>query len=159
MCWRTLKMLSAMPCGIFCGAKICGMQSRRWMCRPIPKRLPRRRHRAPTNQLGHRSVEDQRRDSERRLEMQFIRMTMVVAFVVAALPGFAKDKEAQFKSVEAKHFERAEGVELSPEFTDYLYAELRRSEEHTSELQSRLHLVCRLLLEKKKILILPSITL
>src|SRR2546429_1009636 len=28
--------------------------------------------------------------------------------------------------------------------------ELHRSEEHTSELQSRLHLVCRLLLEKKK---------
>src|SRR2546422_8050500 len=27
---------------------------------------------------------------------------------------------------------------------------LDRSEEHTSELQSRLHLVCRLLLEKKK---------
>src|SRR2546422_2185734 len=26
-----------------------------------------------------------------------------------------------------------------------------RSEEHTSELQSRLHLVCRLLLEKKKV--------
>src|SRR2546429_4567389 len=33
----------------------------------------------------------------------------------------------------------------------------RRSEEHTSELQSRLHLVCRLLLEKKKkIKTLPS---
>src|SRR2546422_1645929 len=29
-------------------------------------------------------------------------------------------------------------------------AALSRSEEHTSELQSRLHLVCRLLLEKKK---------
>src|SRR3989449_8422357 len=29
-------------------------------------------------------------------------------------------------------------------------AQLGRSEEHTSELQSRLHLVCRLLLEKKK---------
>src|SRR2546422_5405638 len=28
-----------------------------------------------------------------------------------------------------------------------------RSEEHTSELQSRLHLVCRLLLEKKKMVI------
>src|SRR2546429_1545905 len=28
-----------------------------------------------------------------------------------------------------------------------------RSEEHTSELQSRLHLVCRLLLEKKKIIL------
>src|SRR2546422_7485202 len=30
------------------------------------------------------------------------------------------------------------------------WAESIRSEEHTSELQSRLHLVCRLLLEKKK---------
>src|SRR2546429_4487155 len=29
-------------------------------------------------------------------------------------------------------------------------ATVQRSEEHTSELQSRLHLVCRLLLEKKK---------
>src|SRR2546422_5177796 len=36
----------------------------------------------------------------------------------------------------------------------------QRSEEHTSELQSRLHLVCRLLLEKKKksvsIMVSPS---
>src|SRR2546429_5372106 len=31
-----------------------------------------------------------------------------------------------------------------------LFPHLSRSEEHTSELQSRLHLVCRLLLEKKK---------
>src|SRR2546427_7567334 len=31
-----------------------------------------------------------------------------------------------------------------------LYAEARRSEEHTSELQSQSNLVCRLLLEKKK---------
>src|SRR2546429_1535817 len=30
------------------------------------------------------------------------------------------------------------------------WARLQRSEEHTSELQSRLHIVCRLLLEKKK---------
>src|SRR6266436_9726883 len=35
------------------------------------------------------------------------------------------------------------GTSCSPIFTT-------RSEEHTSELQSRLHLVCRLLLEKKK---------
>src|SRR2546422_7257569 len=33
---------------------------------------------------------------------------------------------------------------------DETYGRLKRSEEHTSELQSRLHLVCRLLLEKKK---------
>src|SRR5687768_17902167 len=31
-----------------------------------------------------------------------------------------------------------------------------RSEEHTSELQSRLHLVCRLLLEKKKQQVSPA---
>src|SRR2546429_5646705 len=38
------------------------------------------------------------------------------------------------------------------------YQNLRafRSEEHTSELQSRLHLVCRLLLEKKKSLLQTS---
>src|SRR5690625_6094182 len=38
------------------------------------------------------------------------------------------------------------------ERNDYLpaYANWTRSEEHTSELQSRGHLVCRLLLEKKK---------
>src|SRR2546422_3972495 len=34
-----------------------------------------------------------------------------------------------------------------------------RSEEHTSELQSRLHLVCRLLLEKKKKIIEHNIRL
>src|SRR2546422_6866645 len=33
---------------------------------------------------------------------------------------------------------------------EYVLNALPRSEEHTSELQSRLHLVCRLLLEKKK---------
>src|SRR2546429_1424870 len=32
----------------------------------------------------------------------------------------------------------------------YIRSLAKRSEEHTSELQSRLHLVCRLLLEKKK---------
>src|SRR5437660_9578026 len=42
---------------------------------------------------------------------------------------------------------------ISPIQSSALYDErhpLRRSEEHTSELQSRGHLVCRLLLEKKK---------
>src|SRR5690554_7764983 len=40
------------------------------------------------------------------------------------------------------------GVDLSPSKSFLKYAS--RSEEHTSELQSRPHLVCRLLLEKKK---------
>src|SRR3712207_6884104 len=37
-----------------------------------------------------------------------------------------------------------------PPFDHVLSARLDRSEEHTSELQSRQYLVCRLLLEKKK---------
>src|SRR2546422_9700576 len=38
-----------------------------------------------------------------------------------------------------------------PVFVAYVMRDVdARSEEHTSELQSRLHLVCRLLLEKKK---------
>src|SRR5690554_1822930 len=43
---------------------------------------------------------------------------------------------------------RIDGVEFSSSNKDAL--ESQRSEEHTSELQSRPHLVCRLLLEKKK---------
>src|SRR2546422_1239765 len=42
-------------------------------------------------------------------------------------------------------------IPISGSAYTYAYATLgERSEEHTSELQSRLHLVCRLLLEKKK---------
>src|SRR2546422_11180006 len=46
----------------------------------------------------------------------------------------------------------AGGVQRGGERADAGGGALRgRSEEHTSELQSRLHLVCRLLLEKKKL--------
>src|SRR2546429_2735271 len=41
---------------------------------------------------------------------------------------------------------------LNPPESSGLSPWTQRSEEHTSELQSRLHLVCRLLLEKKKTL-------
>src|SRR2546429_6603982 len=55
------------------------------------------------------------------------------------------------------------GVDLVAQYADVMQVGARnmqnfmllkalRSEEHTSELQSRLHLVCRLLLEKKKII-------
>src|SRR2546422_6337058 len=51
---------------------------------------------------------------------------------------------------------RAAFVEGADIEVDVLQRE--RSEEHTSELQSRLHLVCRLLLEKKKKIILSPMT-
>ncbi|MGA7794554.1 MAG: DUF4410 domain-containing protein [Candidatus Acidiferrales bacterium] len=60
-------------------------------------------------------------------------MRIFAAISVVALAGIsfaaararAKDAEVKYKTVEAKHFDRAEGVELTPEFSDYLYAELR----------------------------------
>src|SRR5687768_18313649 len=66
----------------------------------------------------------------------------------------------QEKEQEVERHERAEHARLQDEQEDVvLLHPLRdrgprrengnRSEEHTSELQSRLHLVCRLLLEKK----------
>src|SRR5256712_7600882 len=45
---------------------------------------------------------------------------------------------------------RALGQEVRPAHPDEVRQHLGRSEEHTSELQSRSDLVCRLLLEKKK---------
>src|SRR5256884_6208850 len=47
----------------------------------------------------------------------------------------------------SKEWIRSEGLDL---FHVRAESISQRSEEHTSELQSRLHLVCRLLLEKKK---------
>src|SRR5687768_17845284 len=48
--------------------------------------------------------------------------------------------------------ERSDPFQSSPEVFGSMHrlVKHRRSEEHTSELQSRLHLVCRLLLERKK---------
>src|SRR5687768_17717871 len=48
-----------------------------------------------------------------------------------------------------------QGIEL---FANGKYSSRYRSEEHTSELQSRLHLVCRRLLEKKNAKRLRSLT-
>src|SRR5690349_21962534 len=47
-------------------------------------------------------------------------------------------------------FQVADGLELSLWASEPLFCNPTRSEEHTSELQSRRDLVCRLLLEKKK---------
>src|SRR5260370_14723967 len=53
--------------------------------------------------------------------------------------------------ITARHPSRAlsSGIESPPERHAFLHKK-DRSEEHTSELQSHLNLVCRLLLEKKK---------
>jgi hypothetical protein len=49
-------------------------------------------------------------------------VALMFAMGAAARP---KDEAPQYKTAEAKHFTTAEGVELSPAFVDYFYAELR----------------------------------
>src|SRR5436309_11020076 len=69
-----------------------------------------------------------------------------------------KDFESQvneyFKDVPSPFFMKWEQTGLQsgkgPEWIQKAIEMFRRSEEHTSELQSRENLVCRLLLEKKK---------
>src|SRR5687768_17797510 len=66
--------------------------------------------------------------------------------------------EASEDAARAIGFRRMDLVATLPGIPLYLAAgylptaDVERSEEHTSELQSRLHLVCRLLLEKKNII-------
>ena len=49
---------------------------------------------------------------------------LLAALLLLTVCASAKD-EPKFKSIEVKHFPNAEGVELPPEFGDFLYAELR----------------------------------
>src|SRR2546422_8576548 len=65
---------------------------------------------------------------------------------VAAVPGADRPDELLLREVED---EAPLGAQV-PQGMQALHEVVARSEEHTSELQSRLHLVCRLLLEKKK---------
>lgn len=62
--------------------------------------------------------------------MSIMRLRLVLTgaaavFLLCGIAASARVTTPQFKTIEAKHFERAEGVELSPDFSDYLYAELR----------------------------------
>src|SRR3712207_8822105 len=62
-----------------------------------------------------------------------------------------KDFDA-FAVGNVRHLQPVHGPDLHPhEYVIALGRREARSEEHTSELQSRQYLVCRLLLEKKKI--------
>ena len=60
--------------------------------------------------------------------------------------SFRDETVLSFEADKSKDLESYHVVELAP---DVKLLKLR-SEEHTSELQSRLHLVCRLLLEKTR---------
>src|SRR2546429_3215514 len=62
----------------------------------------------------------------------------------------SRDWSSDVCSSDLAHGDRNLGVQIVAAPLEKLMRPHHRSEEHTSELQSRLHLVCRLLLEKKK---------
>src|SRR3712207_9406269 len=64
----------------------------------------------------------------------------------AEVPLRRRDRRARRAQRRLRHQRRAQD---GSEGLQHLRDDLRRSEEHTSELQSRQYLVCRLLLEKK----------
>src|SRR3712207_9444237 len=67
------------------------------------------------------------------------------------LQGLERAEEVGPLAVEHVHEDQPRDVELFRALPEALRIDLdARSEEHTSELQSRQYLVCRLLLEKKK---------
>jgi Domain of unknown function (DUF4410) len=57
--------------------------------------------------------------------MRIFTVMLVAATFAIGATAAPKDETPQYKSAEAKHFTTAEGVELSPAFVDYFYAELR----------------------------------
>src|SRR2546429_9118951 len=65
-------------------------------------------------------------------------------------PNVSADPEPITPNPAAQPFRLVKPVFTRPRETPRQRKIWYRSEEHTSELQSRLHLVCRLLLEKKK---------
>src|SRR2546429_3697847 len=73
-----------------------------------------------------------------------------VAFQTRDASKSGNKPQAQLRKSKARHFVGDDDVASEGELKSPAKASsVNRSEEHTSELQSRLHLVCRLLLEKK----------
>src|SRR5438445_2700567 len=80
---------------------------------------------------------------------------------LAELPGWKRQNNSLQKTFDLKGFkaamafagtvgELADRADHHPDILIQFHKVTIRSEEHTSELQSRQYLVCRLLLEKKK---------
>jgi hypothetical protein len=57
--------------------------------------------------------------------MRIFTVALVALMFAMGAAARAKGEAPQYKTAEAKHFTTAEGVELSPAFVDYFYAELR----------------------------------
>src|SRR5687768_17417295 len=92
-----------------------------------------------------------------KLGRQRIRVSKTITAIEFAEPVKRRLVERLRESVDRIHladeriarYEPKLKAKVSDEYKKVIRKSIARSEEHTSELQSRLHLVCRLLLEKK----------
>jgi hypothetical protein len=57
--------------------------------------------------------------------MRILMMALLAGIFAMGASAKPKDETPQYKTAEAKHFTTVEGVELTPAFVDYFYAELR----------------------------------
>src|SRR5690625_5957245 len=85
-------------------------------------------------------------------------VNQVAAHTRASKIHWCDGSDAESRALNERMLESGDLIQLNPETHPECYLHRSdpadvarvRSEEHTSELQSRSHLVCRLLLEKKK---------
>src|SRR5690554_7504278 len=104
----------------------------------------------------------QKPEKRRLMHSLFVPVTLVVLMFLVHLLSWLEDWDLVFLGVKPLSLEGLPGILLSPFIHGswehlgnnisslFVLGVALRSEEHTSELQSRPHLVCRLLLEKKK---------
>src|SRR5690554_7547626 len=88
-----------------------------------------------------------------KMRKHWDRATSYERTFLAMHPFLVKDIEENARKATdetVRRFGRNGYNDSSDAFRHCYFSALLRSEEHTSELQSRPHLVCRLLLEKKK---------
>src|SRR5690554_7129548 len=92
---------------------------------------------------GVELIESALKTEPNNIEIRYLRLT-----VQEHAPRFLKyhDNISEDKKIILKNYPSIFSKELKALIQEFI---LKRSEEHTSELQSRPHLVCRLLLEKK----------
>src|SRR5690348_17447351 len=98
-----------------------------------PKRIPK-------------GIDDSKRLTAERREELFEEICATSSFAVAFASPARIDRD---NILRASLWALARSVRALPEAPKHVFVD-GRSEEHTSELQSPVHLVCRLLLEKKK---------
>src|SRR5256884_4787724 len=113
------------------------------------RRAGARPSRTPTS-IATRNVKKRTRESVPASRIIVPLLALEISAMSACVPQFAKTNPRSPPSADISALSVSNWRIRRERDAPMARRTLIRSEEHTSELQSRLHLVCRLLLEKKK---------